>query len=104
MSRASPAGARAEPPVARRERRATGWISGAGDLRVPVVEHARRVVLPQPGVQLVERREPVAVAGLHELELLPEQLGRGVCWASHASWNTTYSAATSRSWPFFSGS
>src|SRR5436305_796136 len=53
---------------------AAGELSGcAAHVRVPVVEHAAWVVLPGPGVQLVERRQAVPVPRRAQLELLPEQ-------------------------------
>jgi hypothetical protein len=42
------------------------------DARVPVLEHPARVVVPDPG-GFVERRQPVPVPRLDEVELVPEQ-------------------------------
>src|SRR5690349_106707 len=49
----------------------------ARNLRVPVHEGARGVVLPGPDVQRVEPWQPEPVRRLELLELLSHELGRG---------------------------
>src|SRR6185503_21282044 len=49
-------------------------LVGAGHVRIPHLEHAGRVVLPDPGMQRVERGQAEAVAGRRQHERLAEQV------------------------------
>src|SRR4051812_28358706 len=52
---------------------ATPLPEGAAHPRIPVIEHAAWVVVPEPRVQLVERRDAVPVRTADELELATEE-------------------------------
>ena len=51
--------------------------AGAEHLRVPVLVRAGGILLPRPGVELIERRDAIAVGLGDEIERFAEQLGWG---------------------------
>ena len=81
--------------------RSVGVALGAGTqhLGVPVLVGAGGVLLPRPRVELVERRDAIAVGLGTRLNGSPNRSGGASCSSSHADWKTTYSTPTKSSRP-----
>src|SRR5205823_14749132 len=59
-----------EPPVAVRS---TERLVDAGDVRIPVGVASLRVLLPRPDMDLVERRQPIAIGCADIAQQIPLQ-------------------------------